>query len=78
MAVPKVYPRVGGETMWARAWAQYIAWRSGSIRLRRQMDRALTSPLLRCQLLQWDYEDWLPIAMAMDRVLSEAGWLTRR
>lgn len=64
--------------LFARAYSQYIAWRSGSIRLRRQMDRALKSPQLRRQLLQWKYEDWLPIAMAMDRVLREAGWLTRR
>ena len=28
--------------------------------------------------LQWDYDDWWPIAIAMDRLLTEAGWLTRR
>ena len=33
--------------MVARAYAQYVAWRSGSIRLRRQMDRALNSSVLR-------------------------------
>ena len=42
------------------------------------MDRALHSPVLRRRLLQWDYDDWWPIAIAMDRLLSEAGWLTRR
>lgn len=42
------------------------------------MDRALQSPELRRQLLQWDYEDWLPVMMAMDKLLAEAKWLTRR
>ena len=64
--------------MFARAYAQYVAWRSGSIRLRRQMDRALQSPELRRRLLQWGYEDWLPVMAAMDRLLTEAKWLTRR
>ena len=64
--------------VFARVYSQYVAWRSGSIRLRRQMDRALQSPELRRRLLQWGYEDWLPVMMAMDRLLTEAKWLTRR
>ena len=66
------------QELFARAYSQYVAWRSGSIRLRRQVDRALHSPVLRRRLLQWDYDDWWPIAISMDRLLSTAGWLTRR
>lgn len=41
--------------MFARADSQWVAWHSGSIRLRRQMDRALRSPRLERRLLHWGY-----------------------
>ena len=69
------------QEVFARVYSQYVASRSGSIRLRRQMDRALHSPVLRRRLLQWangPNDDWWTIAMAMDKLLAGAQWLARR
>ena len=43
-----------------------------------QVDRALASDVRRRNFLQWDYEDFLPIAAALDRLFEDREWLTRR
>ena len=66
------------QKVFARAYAQWIAWRSGNRRMREQVDEALSSPVAGLRLLQWPYEEFAPIAEAMDALFKDLGWLTRR
>lgn len=57
--------------IWARAYAQYIAVRSGN--------RSMLAELKRIQGIggyktQWSDEDFAPIADAIDELFSEVGW----
>ena len=61
----------------ARAYARWIAWRSGDRRMRDRVDDALASTTQTRKLLEWGYEDFLPIAEAMDVLFEDMGWLTR-
>lgn len=85
-AVARV-PGVPGVTRWkylrhrneifARAYAQYVAWRSGDPVMREQLDAILSHPKRRFE--HWPYEEFLPIVEAFDRLFEgkELGWLTR-
>jgi len=66
------------EDLFARAYAQWIAWRSGSRQMRQQVDRALASRAPTRGLLQSGYEDFLPITEAMDELFESMGWLNRK
>lgn len=61
-----------GHELWARAYAQYIATRSGSPLLKAQLDTIRTSAQ---PWRQWSDEDFAPIATAIDDVLRAKGWL---
>ncbi len=75
------------DEMFARAYAQYIAMRSGHGELRRE----LASKLIRAQTTpwggmtkdtlhyfeQWDEEDFSEIANAFDKLLLSKGWIKR-
>ena len=63
--------------IFARAYAQYIAWRSGSPVLREQIDAILDSNDDDVKVVQWPYEEFLPIVEAFDVLFEELGWLTR-
>lgn len=65
------------QELFARAYAQWIAMRSGNRRMREQIDRGLASLIVTRRLLQWDYEDFLPIAVALDMLFEERGWLVK-
>jgi hypothetical protein len=56
---------------WARAYAQYIATRSGSARMLAEI-AALREGLYP---LAWAADDFEPIAAAIDALLAEKGWL---
>lgn len=65
------------QELFARAYAQYVAWKSGDRRLLDQLDARLRDENSeRVGLSQWQFDDWLPIAQAMDRLLLRAGWLS--
>ena len=64
--------------LFARAYAQYIAWRSGDPTLKEQIDRMLRDQDSAVILYQWSYAEFLPIAEAMDALFEAQGWLTRR
>ena len=64
--------------VFARAYAQWIAWRSGDKGMLDQVDRALASSVPRRNLLQWRYADFLPIAEALDTLFEGMGWLAKR
>ena len=63
--------------LFARAYAQYVAWRSGDPVMREQVDEILAAPGKRLE--HWPYEEFLPIVEAFDRLFEgkELGWLTR-
>ena len=60
--------------LWARAYAQYIAWRSGSSRLKGDLDKALTHDNPNYRVMYWPYDEFAPIAMAIDRLMEARGW----
>jgi hypothetical protein len=64
--------------VWARSYAQYIATRSDSALLKRELreeqQRATDSPLPR----QWADDDFVDIAQAFDDLFLELGWMTKR
>ncbi len=63
----------------ARAYVQYIAWKSGDATLRRSLDERMAADQPpRIRLSQWPMEEFLPIAAAMDKLFEKAGWLTIR
>ena len=56
--------------LWARAYAQYIAERSGSAKLLDQVRRARLHHAER----QWSREDFEPIGIAIDEMFIKLGW----
>ena len=70
----QVTSRLQEVEIWARAYAQYIALRSGDMRLLLdvQMRRELEIGVLQHE--QWEWNDFDPIAAAMDALLEELGW----
>ena len=63
-----------GREIWARAYAQYIATKSGDPELLRQLDIIRQAPDIGT-LIQWTDEDFAPIATAMDEVFRKKGWI---
>lgn len=67
----------GYNELWARAYAQYIALRSGNLRMREQIDTLLSSGNELNRALQWDWEEFIPIAEAIEEVLEAKACLSR-
>ena len=63
--------------MFARAYAQYVAWRSGDEMMLRQIDRVLASQNDNEKITQWPYAEFLPFIYRFDTLFEEQGWLTR-
>ena len=63
--------------MVARAYAQYVAWRSGDAALLSQIDDDLGADSALVSLRQWPYAEFLPIALQFDMLFERVGWLTR-
>ena len=61
----------------ARAYAQYIAWRSGDEPLLSQIDADLAADSYIVPLRQWPYAEFLPIALQFDMLFERVGWLKR-
>ena len=57
--------------IWARAYAQFIAERSGNAVLQEQLAAALESDKLR----QWTSKDFAPIAKAIEAMFKNLNWL---
>ena len=70
------YHLLKGE-LWARAYAQYVVMRSGSRTLLDQLDE-VRRPVAETIYLprQWDDDDFVQIADAIDRLFRRQGWLT--
>ena len=63
------------EELFARAYAQYAAWRSGDRTMLGQIDRILADP--QDKLRAWPYADYLPLIHRFDTLFEDQGWLTR-
>ena len=63
--------------MFARAYAQYVAWRSGDETMLGQIDLALAQSDATMKLRQWPYADYLPLIYRFDMLFEAQGWLTR-
>ena len=61
----------------ARAYAQYITWKSGSPTMRAELDATLNSSDLYSRLTQWPHDEFLPIAAAIDDLFETLGWLRK-
>lgn len=62
--------------LWARAYAQYIATKSGDALLLEQLD-TLRHPMQLDSARQWSDDDFAPIAKAIEAFLEAQGWMTR-
>jgi SPP1 gp7 family putative phage head morphogenesis protein len=60
--------------IWARAYAQYVATKSGDPELLRQLDIIRKVPDFGA-VIQWSDEDFAPISAAMDEVFRKKGWI---
>ena len=67
----KAYNYLNDETeWWSRAYAQWVALRSGSAILKKQADHAIHG-----EVGFWEWEDFDPIAKAIDQLFRQKGWL---
>jgi hypothetical protein len=57
--------------IWARAYAQFVAARSGNSTLRLQLDLAISSSSSR----QWDHDDFKPVSAAIASMMQRLRWL---
>lgn len=66
------------EEWWARAYAQWVAWKSGSSVMKQEIDKLLASSRKGWRLISWGHDDFLPIAQAIDTLMESLGWLERQ
>ena len=55
-----------------------MAWRSGSSTLKGELDKILTHDHAGIRVRQWPYDEFAPIAAAIDRLMEARGWATRK
>ena len=63
--------------VFARAYSQWVAWRSRDHQMLAQLRYYLHSDYESERLRHWGYAEFAPIAEAMDDLFEEQGWLTR-
>ena len=63
--------------VFARAYSQWVAWRSRDHQMLAQLRYYLHSDYESERLRHWGYEEFAPIAEAMDDLFEAQGWLTR-
>lgn len=61
--------------LWARAYAQYIALKSGDITMRAELKAMLELTDHKILHKQWLDDDFLPIAKGIDELFKAQGWL---
>jgi hypothetical protein len=61
-----------GYELWARAYAQYIAKKSGDPLLLAQLDKVRSG---KQPWRQWSDEDFAPIEAAIDELMRKKGWI---
>ena len=63
--------------LFARAYAQYVAWRSGNATMLAQIDDILAREDPKEKLEHWPYADFLPLIHRFDNLFETHGWLSR-
>ena len=67
----KAYDYLNDETeWWSRAYAQWVALRSGSAILKKQADYVIEN-----EVGYWEWDDFKPISEAIDLLFRQKGWL---
>ena len=61
--------------VWARAYAQWVAWKSADPTLLAQVDADLNSSYDHTRVKQWPMNEFLPISEAIDTLFTKLGWL---
>lgn len=64
-----------GRELWARSYAQYVATRSGDVKMLEQVTQVRAGKVAFLKDSQWSAADFAPIAREMDNVFKEIGWL---
>lgn len=62
------------QELWARAYSQYIAVRSGAPDLLKELDALRTDPNLVHYPIHWSDDDFRPIGRAIDALFRKLGW----
>jgi SPP1 gp7 family putative phage head morphogenesis protein len=62
------------EEIWARAYAQYIATRTGDVAMLAELQAMRALPRLG-PMLQWTAEEFAPIAREIDTLFKTKGWI---
>ena len=70
--------RAKPEEWWARAYAQWVAWKSGSEAMKAQIDSGILGGNKAWRLTFWGHDEFLPIAVAIDTMMESLGWLERQ
>lgn len=61
--------------LWARAYAQYIATRSGDTLMKKELESMLKLADHKLLHKQWFADDFKPIAEAIDELFRTKGWM---
>ncbi len=61
--------------VWARAYSQWIAYRSGQPELLTDLEKTLSDSFHQIYPTQWNASDFYAIGQAMDAIFSKLGWL---
>ena len=63
--------------IFARAYVQWVAWRSGDQALLDGVDQWLRNSRQHNRVRQWPYAEFLPMVWRFDSLFEAQGWLTR-
>jgi len=61
--------------IWARAYSQWVAQRSGDLSMAAEIEHRLVLDQQKMYAYQWQADDFEPIARAIDGIFQELGWL---
>jgi hypothetical protein len=65
------------DEVFARAYAQYVAVRSGAPELLAYPSNLRIRGQAICYWKQWGDDDFVPVASAIDEMIEELGWIKR-
>lgn len=70
----QVMNRLEEVEVWARAYAQYIAYLSGDTRLLAEVQTRRDVEIGVLKNEQWEQEDFTPVSLAIDALMRRLGW----
>jgi hypothetical protein len=63
--------------LFARAYSQYISVKSGNVNMRSQLSQFQAESRAGGVPLQWQEDEFQPVAAAFDKLFGDAGWLKK-